>query len=130
PMTEWCRLPQDPWHRQVTLKTSVDFRVDSLASSPADIVLAAEFDKAGPFPSIATEDLRNLCVKWLPRFYDSSFFDQIYWRARSRTPLPPPDSLFQDLRALEKHPFLRTSIAWTYLYYASERSGPNGRKYP
>ena len=59
----------------------------------------------------------------LPRFYGSSYFDQIYWRARTRTPLPPADSLFHDLERLGNRPFERALIADTYLYLLeSERS--------
>jgi hypothetical protein len=119
------RLPQDREHRRFTLVTApVPFRVDSLASAPSEMRLAEEFDANGPFPRIANETVRDLCVRWLPRFYETALFDKVYWRARNRRPLPPPDSLFQDLRALKMRPFRKAIIANTYLTLSGGSNRP------
>jgi hypothetical protein len=111
-----ARVLHDRKHRQFSIRTEpVEFRIDSFASSSEEVSLAEAFDRLGPFPPVATDSLRNLCVAWLPKFYDSALFDQIYWRARLRIPQPPLDTLFRDLRALERKPFRRIIIANTYI---------------
>jgi|GEM_PF-5974123 hypothetical protein len=116
-----ARVPHDREHRQFRIQTeSVEFRVDSLASSRDEVALAEAFDGLGPFPPVATDSLRDLCVVWLPRFYGSAYFHSIYWRARLRLPQPPLDTLLQDLRALQRSPFRRIVIANTYLKLARD----------
>lgn len=111
-----ARVPHDREHRQFWIRTDpVEFRIDSLASSPDEVALAEAFDRLGPFPSVATTSLRDLCVAWLPRFYDSALFRPIYWRARIRRPQPPLDTLLHDLRALQPRPFRRIILANTYM---------------
>lgn len=111
-----ARVPNDREHRQFQIRTEpVEFRIDSLASSPHEAALAEAFDRLGPFPSVATDSLRDLCVAWLPKFYDSPLFRPIYWRARLRLPQPPLDTLLQDLGALQRRPFRRIVIANTWM---------------